>query len=223
MIYVTGDMHADYSRFEERKIRKLKKNDILIICGDFGFIWDGSEKEEKILNSIGKKRFTTLFVDGNHENFDLLDKYEVTDWNGGKVQHISGNLYHLMRGQIYDLEGKKFFILGGGESEDKETRIEMGTWWPQEAPDINEMRKVVEKLDSIGRNVDYIITHEPPAHIKNLFDNSMRSLTGLNVFLDEISKQVKYKTWYFGNLHINRKITSRHQALFTDVVPLNLD
>ena len=116
MLYITGNMHGEMARFEDSRIRKLKKGDTLIVCGDFGFLWDGGAKEEKNLKKLGSKKYQILFVDGTHENFDLLEKYPVTDWNGGKVQQISGNLYHLMRGQVYELEGKKIFTFGGVES-----------------------------------------------------------------------------------------------------------
>ncbi len=39
MIYITGDTHADFSRFEENKFpiqSEMTKNDYIIICGDFG-------------------------------------------------------------------------------------------------------------------------------------------------------------------------------------------
>ena len=118
MIYITGDMHGEFSRFKNKKIKKLKENDTLIICGDFGFIWDGSRHENSVLNKIGNMPFNVAFIDGCHENFELLSEYEVIDWNGGKAQLISGNLVHLMRGQIYTIEGKKILAFGGGHSQD---------------------------------------------------------------------------------------------------------
>ena len=56
MIYVTGDTHGDLSRFETGGARRLKKNDTVIVCGDFGFLWDGSPKEEKNLEKLRKKK-----------------------------------------------------------------------------------------------------------------------------------------------------------------------
>ena len=53
MLYVTGDTHGDYERFTSSALKKLKKGDTLVICGDFGFIWDGSKNEEKMLKKIG--------------------------------------------------------------------------------------------------------------------------------------------------------------------------
>ena len=40
MVYVTGDLHGDYSRFKRPEMKKLRAGDILLVCGDFGFIWD---------------------------------------------------------------------------------------------------------------------------------------------------------------------------------------
>lgn len=53
MIYITGDIHGDFSRFKSPLLRKLKKNDALIVCGDFGFIWEGTQAERKILKKSG--------------------------------------------------------------------------------------------------------------------------------------------------------------------------
>ena len=43
MIYITGDTHGEMSRFNSKlhmKLSNLKKDDFLIVAGDFGFIWD---------------------------------------------------------------------------------------------------------------------------------------------------------------------------------------
>ena len=78
MLYVTGDTHGDYERFTSSALKKLKKGDTLFICGDFGFIWDGSKNEEKLLKKIGKLKYNVCFIDGTHENFELLRSYEVS-------------------------------------------------------------------------------------------------------------------------------------------------
>ena len=40
MIFITGDMHGLMERFQDSAFRHIKKGDTLIICGDFGFLWD---------------------------------------------------------------------------------------------------------------------------------------------------------------------------------------
>lgn len=78
MIYITGDCHGNFERFNTDifpEQLEMNKEDYVIICGDFGGIWDksgDSKKEAMILNQLECKSYTTLFVDGNHENFDRL-------------------------------------------------------------------------------------------------------------------------------------------------------
>ena len=109
MIYLTGDTHGGMERFQSKEAKQLKKGDTLIICGDFGFIWDGSKGEEKHLKWLGKRRYTIAFVEGTHDNLDRLAAYPEEEWNGGKIHRISGNLIHLMRGECYRVEGKTIF------------------------------------------------------------------------------------------------------------------
>ena len=73
MIYITGDLHGEIERLESKAVKKLKKGDTLIVCGDFGFVWDGSEREKKVLKKLGKQKYRILFVAGCHDNYDLLE------------------------------------------------------------------------------------------------------------------------------------------------------
>ena len=47
MIYVTGDMHGAEDRLYGKEWRKLKSGDVLIVCGDFGYIWNGGKFEKE--------------------------------------------------------------------------------------------------------------------------------------------------------------------------------
>ena len=108
MIYITGDTHGELDRFKGKELRGLGKNDILLILGDFGFLWDGSKEEKSRLKWLCKRPYTILFLDGTHENFDLLDPYPVEEKFGGRVQHIGGSVYHVCRGSILELEGQSY-------------------------------------------------------------------------------------------------------------------
>ncbi len=218
MVFITGDMHGEYERFESKKLKKLTENDCLIICGDFGFLWDNSKKEKQTLDKIREKKFRTLFVEGTHENFSLLSSYPVTELFGGRVRKMGGNLYQLLRGEIYTIEGKTYFAFGGGDSEDKELRKENGTWWKEEMPSMIELQYAVEKLDKAGRKVDYVITHEPSLTDMAHVIRKCR-IDPLATFFDELSHNISYKKWYFGSLHTNKKLRHAHaHCLFTDIV-----
>jgi predicted phosphodiesterase len=127
MIYITGDTHGDRKRLSRFNLRQLKEGDTLIICGDFGFMWNDTKQEREFLMNLGKRKYNICFIDGTHENFDLLNNYEISQWNGGKVHKIYGNLYHLMRGQIFEIEGQRIFTMGGGESSDIDIRKDVVT------------------------------------------------------------------------------------------------
>ena len=77
MIYITGDMHGDKKRLSPFKLRFLNEGDTLIVCGDFGFLWDGSKEEIAILKKLSKKKYNICFIDGTHENFELLNKLKI--------------------------------------------------------------------------------------------------------------------------------------------------
>ncbi len=221
MIFITGDMHGDLARFDSPAIKRLRKEDTLIVCGDFGFVWDGSQREKKILKKLGTKKFNIGFIDGTHENFELLSSYEVTEWCGGKVHNISGNLYHLMRGQVFTIDGMTVFTMGGGESPDIDIRFEKNAWSRAEFPSREELLEGAENLEKIDCRVDYIITHEPPVKIKGflkLKDSETASVTGLNTYLEELGEACKFRRWFFGSMHLDKYISGSHVAVFQNVI-----
>lgn len=124
MIYITGDCHGDFRRFSKEifpEQSEMSKDDYVIICGDFGGVWNKdleSPEETWWLNWLQDKFFTTLFVDGNHENFDRLYRYPVEEWNGGKVHKIRPSVIHLMRGQVFEIDDRRIFAFGGVSSHD---------------------------------------------------------------------------------------------------------
>ena len=222
MVYVTGDTHGDYRRFNDPRLRSLQKDDILIVCGDFGFIWDGSRAEARTLSRLAKKKYTICFLDGTHENFDLLQQYPVEMWNGGKIHVVEDGVYHLMRGQVYSIGGLRYFTMGGGESPDYEIRVEHNTWSKAEIPTKQELLDAAHNVDKTGGQIDVILTHEPPLKIKGFLqlkeNREAVRVTGLNTFFDELASFCKFQRWFFGALHEDKFISSSHIAVFQNIV-----
>jgi len=128
MIYITGDTHGEY----DRMIKIFKNSDIswtaddyLVICGDFGYV---SKRNEAFLNEMDDFGATILFIDGNHENFDLLNSFPVEIWNGGKIHKVRKSIIHLMRSQVFKIDDTTLFTLGGGYSFDRYMRQENVSW-----------------------------------------------------------------------------------------------
>ena len=90
MIYVTGDTHREFSRFEEVNefLVHPKENDYVIVCGDFGLLWAKDDMLEYELEWLGSLPFKILWVQGNHENYDMIEEYPIELWHGGKVRQI---------------------------------------------------------------------------------------------------------------------------------------
>ena len=115
-IYITGDTHGTFDLrkvvyFFKGREEEFSRDDYLIICGDVGVCGFMASDEAKTRDILRNLPVTVLFVDGNHENFEQLNSYAVETWNGGKVHFIESNIIHLMRGQVFEIDGKKFFYL----------------------------------------------------------------------------------------------------------------
>ena len=91
MVYLTGDTHGELDRFKDGGLRRAGKGDFVVVLGDFGFVWDGSKAEQKNLDWLRKRPYTILFLDGSHENYDLLEQYPTEERFGGLVQPLGGN------------------------------------------------------------------------------------------------------------------------------------
>lgn len=248
MIYITGDCHREFGRFNTKNFSEQKnmtKDDYVIICGDFGGIWDkGKEsKEEKYyLDWLNSKPYTTLFVDGNHENFDRLHSYPVTEWHGGKVHKIRPSILHLMRGQVFNINGKSIFAFGGASSHDisggildpneqdykkkkKELdqdwmpyRINHISWWKEELASEEELEEGWKNLAAHDYKVDYIVSHCCATSTQYLLGGSMYMPDSETDYLEDILQKVDFKKWFFGHYHDNRNVTSKEVLLYDQII-----
>jgi hypothetical protein len=182
---------------------ELSVNDYMIICGDFAIVWEGGNNDDFRRDAYKDFPCTILWVDGNHENFTALYQYPVGKWRGGKVHFIDDKIYHLMRGEVFDLGGLKFFAFGGAKSTDRgyDTGIN-AFWWEQELPTLEEMQFARDNLKKHNNIVDYIITHTAPRRVlREYFRIHRDSDATFDGFLDEIAETVDFKGWYFGHCH----------------------
>ena len=233
MIYLTGDCHSDFSRFDIDKLtiqNEMTKDDYIIICGDFGGVWNylvESTYEKYWLDWLNERNFTT-----------------VEEWHGGKVHKIRDSVLHLMRGEVFDIDNKKFFIFGGAKSHDIQEgilnldeeekiyqyrkrgayfRIRDYSWWDLELPTDDEMKNGINNLEKANYKVDYIITHCCPTNVQAILSGGTYKKDNLTDYLQEISEKCEFKKWYFGHYHDNRQIDSKYILLYEDIVPLEFE
>lgn len=227
VIYITGDTHGEIGRFCERNMpgeSTWGEQDKLIICGDFGFVfateeYEGAMRQERWkLDRLEQKPYQILFVAGNHENFDRLQHFEQVTLYGGSAVQIRSNIFMLKRGELYEIEGKKIFAMGGAYSTDRWMRIPYQSWWPQELPDNEEYHHAIDTLEQAGKIVDIVITHTAPQTIIRMLghvpDPHDLELTG---FLEWMMHEVHFRKWYFGHWHVDQEVTLKITACWFDV------
>ena len=167
-----------------------------------------------------------LFADGNHENFDLLYSMPERVWRGGRVHFVCPTVIHLMRGQVFELEGNKIFTFGGATSVDSAYRTQSFSWWSQEVPSQTEFEEGLKNLSKHGNRVDYIITHSCGQKALSLAPAGMlsrkRGVYPENIMLSRFEEEVSFKRWYFGHYHADCPIGERFRAVYNDVIPLGI-
>lgn len=227
-IFITGDTHCDYdwhklntTNFPEQK--NLTKDDYVIITGDFGGVWGQDKTDKYIIKTYEKRNFTTLFVDGNHENHDALDGYPVEEWHGGKIHRISNTVIHLMRGQVYEIGGKTFFTMGGAQSTDKIYRKEGISWWARELPSDEEYSEAISNLEKHDFKVNFIVTHCAPEDYAYYYTDMdiSRKINKMTTFLSGLITEydISFDGWYFGHYHEDIDFDNFH-CLYQRVVEI---
>lgn len=252
-IWITGDCHGDFTRFKNRTIKidsecGNKENNYMIIAGDFGLIYSKKPTLREIKNILflNNLPYKVLFVDGNHENHERLNTmYKCKIWHGGKVHFISKNIIHLMRGQVYEILGKKVFSFGGAMSHDipygvlykdeygytdkKREMEEKGLfyrtayedWWPNEISTKQEREEGIANLKVVDNKVDIIITHCAPQTVQNQIYRGKEVIDEHSKYLDKLRKDISYDKWFFGHYHDNRMLEDNFYLIYDDIVKID--
>ena len=226
-LIITGDTHGnplnrfrsvlDHVKASEETEYAFTKNDLMAVVGDFGVIWGpGTPKqirmENRILDELEAMPFTTVFIDGNHENFDRLLAFPEEERFGGKVGVLRPSVLHLkQRGHVYDFGGMKTWCFGGGISIDKILRREGTSWWAAEEPSKEEYEYGISQLEANGWRVDMVLTHAAPTRALNTL-NLKPLLTKdlgyeanlydpLSPYFEQVTERLDFDRWSFGHYH----------------------
>ena len=249
-IWITGDTHGDVTRLNSVNFPEqshMTKDDIVIICGDFGLLWDykGENKEEKFwLDWLNDKPFTTLFIDGNHECFPRLFALPEVIRYGAPVGVARDSVLWLKRGFVYDIHGIRIFAFGGASSHDtmdgivnldgtdsdwrntakewyrqgkRYYRINQVSWWKDE---IEQDSRVYQRgLVNLAA-----VNNQVDLIITHCCSNDTCQLIGVDDrdrmtdYLQKIHDTVQYDYWFFGHHHLNRTVAPREICIYRQVL-----
>ena len=68
MIWITGDTHRDFSRFDSFcRNKRTTKDDLMIVLGDAALNFSGEKSDKVMKYEVSRLPFTLLFIRGNHE------------------------------------------------------------------------------------------------------------------------------------------------------------
>lgn len=228
MLFITGDTHGtiDIGKviqyFENESIKKkISKEDYLVILGDTSICWDNGKIDLEIKRILRNLPISTIFIDGNHENFSLLNEYPVISWHGGQVHEIEEGILHLMRGEIFQIDGKKIFTFGGAYSSDKMYRTENISWWSEEMPIDEEYERGRKTLKKHNYKVDIILSHTAPREI--VVALGMEFIEGeekLQDYLQWVADKTDFSGWYCGHFHEDMIIDEKYHVLMDEIICL---
>jgi len=259
-VFVCGDTHGDIDvkkLFQQTSwnTKNLTKEDILIPLGDWGAIWFTSanrkekRKDDKRLRWWVKQPYTLLTQLGNHENYDLIEKLPIIEKFGGKVYEkrvydyygrtYLGSLYIMIRGEVYNINNKTFFSMGGAKTFSINERQEgSDIWKDKEIPNEEELKKGIKNLKKYNFKIDYIITHTCPIEVGNILfniekQNILKRKTILNqkdilqrlnfktndkltnYFQELINKHnLEFEEWHFGHWHLDKYIKYKNSNFY---------
>ncbi|NCQ51314.1 hypothetical protein GW796_05370 [archaeon] len=234
-IFLTGDIHSSISirKLSNKNWKEghtLNKNDYVIILGDFGLIWEEYRTKESDfwLKWLDDQPWTTLFIDGNHENHTLLNKLPRKHLFGSKVGIVSHSIFHLLRGEVYNINKKKILTIGGATSHDKEYRVYGKSIWHEEDITHDDISTAKENVKNNLFEVDYVLTHCAPPKIafkcidnRNSFYQPDTSENQLDWFFE--SSRLKYKKHYFGHYHqdnVKDEYENKWECLYHKIIEI---
>lgn len=235
-VFITGDTHGliDVHKLEPYNFPEsyeLTKEDILIITGDAGLVWD-EKTDHKRIAYYNAKPYTVVYIPGNHENYELLKKYPIVEFHGARAYKISESIYCILRGEIMTLNGRTYLCFGGAFSHDTFWRTEGVDWFKDELPNQEEVDNTIRNLEKLNYRVDYIITHDVP--VTHNLAMGFQKLRGVDImdkyrgkdvdklyihigdFLQQVYETTSFRSWIAGHYHVD-KIINNIQILYHSI------
>jgi len=198
---ITGDTHGDFQRLSNMK----QKPTHVIILGDFGLLWTTEDNQELYWKKwLREKPFEIIALQGNHENFSRIHNLPKVERYGNTVYKYTDNIFILIHGLDYFIDGRHYFCYGGATSLDKASRKENITWWEEEIPNYRYEQQAWDTIENTVR-FDSVLTHTAPEDVINELGYNFK-FCPVSRLLGEFRKRLVCKQWFFGHLHEDKDI-----------------
>ena len=226
-LFITGDTHGslELKKLSNKNFplaRELTKDDIIIICGDAGFLWNNTKETQYWDDWAEDRPFTIISCFGNHSNYTALRSIPITTWNGAKVRKVRPYVMYIENGEILTLNNQTFFFQGGAHSIDKAYRTLGISYWEEEIPSYQEFQHAAANLQKYNDKIDYIISHTGPnSLVHHLFPYEDATDPVTNFLEKYVNDCVEFKRWFLGHFHIDRSYENqKYNILYNDIIEL---
>lgn len=154
-----GDTHNDLGAMEEA-MHTAQENgcDRIFQLGDFGYFFHSTENLMAVSDMALEYDMPVDFLDGNHENFDILREEFWAAPDDLFPTEIVPAVTYFPRGYVWEEDGVRLGTFGGAISIDKSRRVKYQSWWPEEAITDQQVNRVL-KADE---RVDIMLCHDVP-------------------------------------------------------------
>jgi 3-oxoacid CoA-transferase subunit A len=194
--------------------KKTTLDDVLILLGDTEINYLGDPDDRELKRYLASLPITLLCVHGNHDKRpENIGTYNETLWCGGVVyvEPDFPNILFAKCGEVYTLGGHRFMAIGGAYSVDKDYRLVEGLpWFPDEQPSGEIMKRVNDRLEAEGWQIDWIFSHTCPYKYlpRNTFIFTEEHLIDQTTekWLNMMESRLTYKHWYCGHFHIDKQV-----------------
>lgn len=164
-LLLAGDWHGN-SVWAGKALNLASRQGVSTVLqlGDFGFSAEGEGVLDILSITAAAYDLTLLVVDGNHEDFPLLERFPVlTDGPAAGLRPVRPRIWHLPRGLRWtwrDPDGAEhdWLAVGGAVSVDRQLRTEAYSWWPGEELTVAE----AERIAGEG-TADVVVCHDRPS------------------------------------------------------------
>lgn len=198
MIIFIGDIHGEWGHFNSfinEMYSKHKEPITFIICGDVAYFWL-NDPEPKIKRPPYCK---IIWIPGNHENWDIIDKYSL-----GTLHELQDGVFLATFGAIETIEGHNIMFCGGADSVDKNLRMPLVDWFPQEIITNKDMNFVLDNVEQ--QKIDILVSHTCPAMFFSQLSKKIdwleeKSVDPSTYALDIIVDRFRPDLCIFGHFH----------------------
>ena len=192
-----GDIHGELRELVWNATSKYElSNSDLVVLGDFGVGFDKGFDTlyARVAPKLEKADLHIYTLRGNHDD---------PSWFDGSKEGLYPRVSFLQDHHVYEIAGKKCYIIGGAGSTDISWRLKekKKVWWEDEY--VKEL-----PIKDLPGKVDIILSHEAPLAFEPVISRfsetpewQYEKILAGRTYLSQVLQEITTEYWYYGHYH----------------------